>query len=344
MITGRAIQPEFRKGLRYRTTTPGFLSLSSLGGRIARFVTAVLARKPGPGDVKRRRSGLAAAVLLFVGGSIFAVLGLPDVDKEPRWELLAVVGLVGVPLALLLSAAEYQVSAAIASYRVTFGAALRVGVLATAANMLPVPGAVLVRGRAIRRLGASYGKIALATGVVAICFVGMTCAVASAVLIASGEIALGGVLAGAGILGLSMALVMLIVERGSRDGSRLLLAASARAVGAMAVKAGRLYLILLAFGYDAGATQALTLTVAAVIATTLGFFPAGLGAAEVLAAALSPLVGLSAAVGFVANAVDRLISLVGIGLVGGAMLVFDRRRARASASDLDAERAGDTAS
>lgn len=268
---------------------------------------------------------LAAAFVLFVVGSIFAVRGLPDVEQEPRWELLAVVALVGVPLALALNAAEYQVTAAIVAGRVPFAAALRVGVLATAANLLPVPGAVLVRAHAMRGLGASYGKIALATGAVGLCFVGVPCLAASGLLAASGQPVFAALLAAAGVLLLAVALALLTVELGSRTGVRLVLAAAARAAGAVLVKAGRVYLILIALGYEAGATEALTLTIGAVIATALGFVPAGLGVAEGLSAALSPLVGLSAAVGFVATAVDRLISMVGLALIGGGMLLLERR-------------------
>jgi uncharacterized membrane protein YbhN (UPF0104 family) len=289
--------------------------------RLGSFIT----RARGAGGPRRRGLGLFVALVLFVGGSVLGFLNLPEVNREPRWELLAVVGLVGVPLTLALNAAEYQVAAAIASYRVSFLSALRVGVLATAANLLPVPGAVFVRAQAIRRLGASYGKIALSTGVVAVCFLGTTCATAAGVLVASGVLVVGGLLAGASV-----------VLRGAAGGTRgprrppaqalaLVLSASARAAGAIAVKAGRIYLILLAFGYEAGLTQALTLTIAAVIVTLLGFVPGGLGVAEAVAAAVSPLVGLSSAVGFVVSAVDRLISLLGLAVAAGAILLLDRR-------------------
>jgi uncharacterized membrane protein YbhN (UPF0104 family) len=275
---------------------------------------------------------MAAALLLFVGGSILGVVSLPRVEHEPRWELLAIVGLVGVPLTLVLNAAEYQVTAAILGYRVPFVPALRIGVLATAANMLPIPGAVLVRARAIRKLGASYGKIALSAGIVATCFIGTVCLLAGGVLVASGQLGVGWPLAGAGLLLLVFALATLVAERGPRQGVRLLFAAGARATGAILVKAVRLYLVLVALGYEAGVTQALTLTLAAVVVTALGFFPGGLGAAEVLSAALSPLVGLSAAVGFVASAVDRLISMFGLAVITGSVLLFDRRRGRVDSS------------
>jgi uncharacterized membrane protein YbhN (UPF0104 family) len=286
----------------------------------------LLARRAGTARLKRRRLGLAAGLLLFVGGVVVSLSRLPDVHREPRWELLALVALVGVPLTLAFNAAEYQVAAAVVGHRVPFISALRVGTLAAAANLLPIPGAVLVRANAIRRLGASYRRIALSAGVTTVAFIGAPCLVASLLLAASGEIAFTVILAAAGVLLLGLALGVLTVERGFREGGRILLAAEARAVGALLVKAGRLYLVLLAFHYDAGARQALTLAIGAVIGTALGFFPAGLGAAEALAAALSPLVGISAAVGFVANAIDRVISMIGLAIACSVIFLVERRR------------------
>jgi hypothetical protein len=303
--------------------------LRELATSVALRLSGFLARRTGPGDPRRRRVVLVAAIALFVGGTILGVLNLPEVETEPRWELLAVVLFLGVPATLALNAAEYQVTAAIAGFRVPFVPALRVGVLATAANLLPLPGAVLVKAYALRNLGSSYGVIAKSTGAVAVCFLGTTGVMAGAVLLATGTLVAGGILTAAGVALLALALAMLVAECGARRGPRLFLAAVARVAGAIGVKAGRIYLILLALGYEAGATQALVLTLAAVLATALGFFPAGLGVAEALAAVMSPLVGLSAAVGFVASAVDRLISMVGLAVLAGGVLLFERRRDRA---------------
>jgi uncharacterized membrane protein YbhN (UPF0104 family) len=295
---------------------------------VAQRVVAFLSRRRAEGSAKRRRVGFAAALLLFVVGSIIAFARLPDVEQEPRWELLVVVGLIGVPLTLVFNGAEYQVAAAIASYRVSFSDALRVGFMSTAANMLPIPGALLVKAHAIRRLGGSYGGIAVASGVVAVSFVAVTCLLGGGLLLSFGQTFLGSALVAGAVLLFALAFALLRAGRTSEESARLILASTARAAGAVAVKAGRLYLVLIAFGYEAGATQALTLTVAAVIATMLGFFPGGLGAAEALAAAFAPLVGLSAAVGFVASAVDRLITMVGLAVIGAVVFLVDRRRER----------------
>jgi hypothetical protein len=67
-------------------------------------------------------------------------------------------------------------------------------------NLLPIPGAVLVRVNAIQRLGASYRRIALSAGVTTVAFIGAPCLVASLLLAAAGEIAFTVILAAAGVL------------------------------------------------------------------------------------------------------------------------------------------------
>jgi uncharacterized membrane protein YbhN (UPF0104 family) len=100
------------------------------------------------------------------------------------------------------------------------------------------------------------------------------------------------------------------------------------------VKAARLYVILHALHYQVGMDQAMALTMAAVVSTASGFFPGGLGATELLSAAVSPLVGIPAAVGLLAAAIDRLIQLTLLGLLSGALL---KRRPR-TAKDVNGTR------
>lgn len=301
--------------------------------RAARRLSALLAARTRPGSARRRRVTLGIALALFLGGTIVGALSLPEVDAEPRWELLAVVGLVGIPLMLALNAAEYQLTGSILGYRIPFVPALRISVLASAANLLPIPGALLVRAYAIRGLGASLGQVAMSTGAVGTCFVGTAAGMAAATLVAVGELALGGVMAAAGLVLLVLTLLLVMRERGLRSGVVLTGILVAVEVGSIAVKAGRFYLVFQALGYSAGVTQALALTLAAVLATMLGFFPGGLGAAELLAAATSPLVGVSAAVGLVTTAVDRLLSMAVLGIVVGAAFVVAERRRAPVASD-----------
>ena len=50
---------------------------------------------------------LGAAMVLFVGATVLAARNLPHVHAHPHYALLVLVGLLGVPAATLVNAAEY---------------------------------------------------------------------------------------------------------------------------------------------------------------------------------------------------------------------------------------------
>lgn len=65
--------------------------------------------------------------------------------------------------------------------------------------------------------------------------------------------------------------------------------------------------------------------IAAVSAAAIGFLPAGLGAREAIAALLSPIVGIQAAVGLVITAVDRIVNLIVLLAFAGVVTLVARR-------------------
>jgi len=80
-------------------------------------------------------------------------------------------------------------------------------------------------------------------------------------------------------------------------------------------------------GFDIGGSfeGAMVLPVAVVLASAIGFFPAGLGAREVIAAGLAGLVGDTAASGALASGLDRLVSLPVMALIALALALTGHR-------------------
>ena len=87
----------------------------------------------------------------------------------------------------------------------------------------------------------------------------------------------------------------------------------------------RVYASLHGIGVDASATQALALTVAAALANAAGIFPGGLGLREIIAGALSPLVGLPVAAGVLGAVIDRLIGLIVLAIATLIVIVVVKR-------------------
>jgi len=271
-----------------------------LGDLAARTRSAVRSRRA-------ERALFLAALVLFAVVFAAALGAVPDADVEVRWPLLLAAGLVGVPLTIALNGAEYAATGAVVGQPVAWLPALRVSVLSSAANLLPVPGAVLVRARALNQLGTSYRRAFVATAVVGIAWVATTAVVAGALLLLAGESPAAALaLLATGGAGVAVAHAA-VRRRGTGAGVTVrvvLVELASVAVGGL-----RYWLVIEGLGYDADPVQAVALTVSAVVASAVGIFPGGLGLREVLAAALAPLVGLPAAVGLLAVAVDRLLGL-----------------------------------
>jgi hypothetical protein len=268
-----------------------------------------------------KRLGLLAAVGVFLLATVLAYRRFPVLEHHLSWPLLAIVAIVGVPATIALNGVEYALSARLLGHRVPFVEAVRIGLLGTAANQLPIPGAVLVRIRALNRMGSSYAKASMSTAAVGLTWMGLSGLIGGSLLLAGTATLLGaGLLIGGAV---AVATASFILRTQSGGGSRMVeLMARLAAVeaGFVAVSAFRLFLVLRALGFRVSVAQAAALTVSIVVAAAAGFFPGGLGLRELIAAGIGSLVGLPAAVGVLATAMDRMVALVVLSIMSLAAL------------------------
>ena len=287
--------------------TPG-----GLGGRLLRYRAAVA----GVGE----RRLLLVAVVLFVVASAVGVANLPPVETTVRWPGLLLLALIGVPATVATNAWEYRVTARLLGHRIPPADAARVSVLSTAANLLPIPGAVLVRSRALRQRGTGIGAALTLTTAIGVAWVGVTGVLAGVLQLVVGEPPLGAAVLAGGVVVLGLAGVLAsrtpgVVLRRADVGVVLLVETVA-----VLVVAARLQLALWGLGYSSSVDQSLALSLAGSLGSAVGFLPAGLGVREVLAAGIGPIVGLPAAVSLVATAVDRVVGLVVLAAISAVLL------------------------
>ena len=233
-----------------------------------------------------------------------------------RWSWLSVV-VAMLFVSILLLAAEYRIAAWLVEKRVEWNEAFRVTIFSSAANLFPVPGGLAVRTGALKRKGSRWTAAIGSNVVMGLGWLGVALLLAGGLLqgAASPLVAAGFFFAGLVVLGaMAMAIRHLRHERP-------LIQALGRVVGLEGIyvlaSALRLYAVLSAFGLQVTYGQAAALTVASALAAGVGFFPGGLGLREVVAGALSPLVGLAPAVGAFAGVVDRIVGLLIRALLAG---------------------------
>jgi uncharacterized membrane protein YbhN (UPF0104 family) len=264
-----------------------------------------------------------AALALFVGSTVVAWTALPADRAAIDWTLVALAAVLVVP-GSVVNAEEYRVSARIVGQTVAMPAALRVSIVAAAFNLLPIPGSVLVRTRALAKGGSTTGQAVTSTLAVGFVYIAVALLIVATVQVgASPASAAVLALVGIGMFGASAVVVRRIAEGPVGAALRWLVAVEALSV---VVKALRLYLTIRALGFDPSIAQATSLSMATVAASAIGIFPGGLGIRELLSGLIAPAVDLPASVGLVGTSMDRVIGLTTLSVLAAIVLFATRER------------------
>lgn len=309
-----------------------------------RRAVAALGRARTPSPRVRAVLLVAAGVAVTVG----LVLSVRALDLRPsdlRWWPLVVAAFVASPVTIALNAAELRLATTIVVGRSTgaseaapmpWRTAIWTVVVATAANLLPLPAGAIVRVDAVRRAGARLGPAAVINLVAAGLWVasGIGTAALASLGQRPGVAAIGLAVAAAG----TVVSVLLARRSGVEGWPRGVAQLAVVELTTALVHATRLWLVLLALGVEVSWRQAVVLGAAAPLAAAAGVFPSGLGLAEGLTALLAPLAALPAAAGLLAAGLGRVVGLLAT-LLAASLLGFDRVRAGVRSA---AERAADT--
>jgi uncharacterized membrane protein YbhN (UPF0104 family) len=275
------------------------------------------------------KSPLARRWLLPIGLVIFVVITVLSFVSlgngvHLRWWAVGVV-LAATPITVLINAAEYRLMGEINGHRIAWMSASRLTVFATAANLLPLPGGVLIRTQALRMRGSSYRHALLANVVAMLAWLSVGAVVIGALLSPTpGYRVAAIVLMVLGVGGVVVCPIMLRSLRLPRLsavlGKLLLIELLKVAFGGV-----RIYFAFECIGYAATPAQAVALTAANILSAAIGIFPSGLGLREALAGLIGAAMSLTLAEAVATTAADRVISQIGLVIVVGVLLAINRR-------------------
>lgn len=273
---------------------------------------------PLPATARRSILVVAGVAILVASAWAWRSSGLSGRDIE--WVPVVLALVVAAPASLALKAAEFRVAARVVGQRPSRRRSVDVAVVSSAANLLPLPGSLLVTVRSLSEDGSSYGRALAASAVPGLAWLGITGLVGGAAIATEGPWWLGAVTVAAGV-GALVSAGVLFSNTAPADG-RVGLAATILAVeaGWLAVSAVRLGLAVTALGVSVAPTQALALSVAGALTVAIGFFPGGLGIREALIAGLSPLIGLPFDTGILIGSLDRVVWLLFLAIAAGLVL------------------------
>lgn len=278
----------------------------------------------GLGGSWTRRRWLFAVGLVAFGIALFlTAANMPPRPNPVRWELLAVVLVLLAPVTVILGGLEYAATARVLGIRVGFGEAQTISVLSSAANLLPLPGAYLVRARALIEAGSTARRSVASPLAVGVAWVGTAGVVAGIWSVITAPDAFGLIVLTSGLAALAFALFGFRALLGEWNLS-LIAGVIGVELATVLVSAARYQLVLVASGFEADFSQGLVLALSSVLASAVGFIPGGLGLREALAAFFAPLADLPAAAGALAAIINRITGLVALMAIAGALVVLRR--------------------
>jgi hypothetical protein len=272
-----------------------------------------------------RRTQLIVTVVviaLLVVASVWAWrrarLSVSDID----WAPIAVAFFVAAPATLGLKMLEYDAAARLIASRAHFRRALDVSVVSSAANLLPIPGSLLVTTHALSEQGATYGEAAFASVIPSLAWLAIAGIIGGMGVVVAGNAPIGAVLALGGLAAFSVAGYMFL--RSAPEHGRFGLAVRIIVIETswVGLSGFRMWLMLRAIGVSATPAQVLALAVAGAMAVAIGFLPAGLGAREALIALLSPVIKLPLSQGVVIGVIDRVVWITFLALAAIALAVW----------------------
>jgi hypothetical protein len=287
-------------------------------GRLARFIDPRVLNRP-----RAKRFILGAAVLFLLVGIAISLDRNPQLLNNLNWRPALFLVLVAVPVTIMLNAYEFVLTGRLVGCEIRFAPAIEISILGTAANLLPLPGATMVRVAALKAAGAGYGEGTKATLLVAGLWAGIAFVFAGAWMVRLG---VGPVAVLFVVMGLVVWLGCFGYGVWRCQGATLPVSLSLAKVALVTTDALRMFICFSALGLTVVFDQAGALAVAGFLGNAVSIVPAGLGIREAVSAGLAPLVGLGASMAFLAAALNRLLGLITVVPLAIGILLSRRGR------------------
>lgn len=272
---------------------------------------------------KAKRIILGLAVLFLLAGIALSLERNPEVLANLDWRPVVILMVLAVPVTMLLNAVEFVLTGRLLGREIGMLAAIEIAIVGAAANLLPLPGAALVRVAALKAAGAGYGEGTKATLLVAGLWAGIAFVFAGAWML---RLDVGAVALAFIALGLAGWVACFAYGWRLCQSAGLPVLLSLAKLALVTTDALRLHLCLSALGVAVLFDQAAALAVAGVVGNAVSIVPAGLGVREAVSAGLAPLVGLGAGVAFLAATLNRLLGLVTVVPLAMGLLLSGRTR------------------
>ena len=258
-----------------------------------------------------RKVILIFAFFLFAAGIIYSVNQQPDIFSNLAIFPLLIVFFLLIPISVTLMTWEFQSSTRLFGKNIRFQEAMETTIIASSANFLPLPGAIMVKIAKLKLLGITIKSSSILTALLALIWLSLSL-IFSAFWISQVTIdfmdtaLLSLILGGAGFVFLSLA--SFVLYKLFSNIKEILVLITLRFL--MILNAAiRLLLVFYALNISAGFAIPAILTLARSFGAIIVFVPASLGITEIFSGLIAGLVNLLPSTGYMLAAIDRILDM-----------------------------------
>ena len=266
----------------------------------------------------RKKAESHSKIFAFLGIVFFLAFGYYSVSNFPFDEVgefsiypLLISFFVLVPAMIIANSIEFRAQGEMVSAELPLWECIKTTVNASIANILPIPGSVLVR---IERLSrhTSAKKAAGTTFVAGVSWVGTSFVAGSLGLLLLGYLKFFILSAS---LGSSLVVVGFLGFRQYKVKSSVFFRLVLSELLLVVFSTANFVLVCKSIGFDVEVSRSIVINMSGPIASSVGIFPSGIGVAEGVASGLGEIVGVPVEIGFLATALIRLLNFGGIFLI-----------------------------
>ncbi len=252
-----------------------------------------------------QRAVFLCAAVVFGGGIVLSLGASPGLLSQLKPMPILLLAFVFAPVLVVLNTSLLLITCKITGAKMTLVGGLKLSILSSAANYLPLPGGPALRIVAMAESGATLKNASLANVAAALVWFGVTFLHAGFWAYTNGSILFMALIAiGLTAFGAGVFLVRLVSSSISH-----IMGLTIISLLTAICYAGGFWFALRSIGFDGGFAPAVIISIAGVIGAAASFAPAGLGVRELAAAYVASLVATAPALGFLASAMLQVVTI-----------------------------------
>lgn len=271
---------------------------------------------------KVQRYALLVAATAFCVGLIFSIKSQPQLLYNLRYPYAFFCIFIIVPITLIANAIEFSLISSSAKQKVKFIKAFEISIIASAANMLPIPGGAITRFAWLKTIGVDIKKSSLIVFVFGLIWLGISFIFSGFCIIYTKHLVLasGFILLGIGILFFcGFTLIKLHASLA------IILGAFLQRFILAILDALKFWFCFKASGHDVTFLQAGIFTISGVLGSAVSIVPAGFGVSEGVSALLAPIASIDPSLGFLAATAGRFFVLIFLSPLSIALALFKNK-------------------